>query len=190
MLGQQQDNARVRMAFTQIIDQIVITPDRKPGSNGLINIGHRHFQCKIGRSGIGQKQREGDGITPVGQWKMAYFLYRPDKLTKPRSFLQGFPFNTNDSWCDIPNSRTYNQPLGFVPPNSSESLWRNDDLYNIVIILDHNSCPFIANQGSAVFIHTCSPDTKYTQGCIALNQANMLQLLTISGARTKVLIKP
>jgi len=178
------------MTFTQIIDQIVITPGRKPGSNGLINIKQRYFHCKIGRSGIGQKQREGDGFTPIGRWKMAYFLYRPDKLTKPRSFLQGFPISRDDSWCDVPNSRHYNQPLGFVLPQSSESLWRGDDLYDVVIVIDHNSCPFIANQGSAVFIHICSAQTKYTQGCIALNQADMLQLLAISGPQTSVLIKP
>ena len=187
MLGSQQGIARGHMTFTQTIDQIVITQPRQPGSNGLINIKHRYFPCKIGKRGIGQKLCEGDGITPAGQWKMAYFLYRPDKINKPHSLLKGFPVTPQDSWCDMPKSRRYNQPLSFTPENSSEPLWRSDNLYDVIIVLDHNSCPSISGKGSAIFIHICEPQTQYTQGCIALNQANMLKLLRLSGPHTIVL---
>jgi len=177
------------MAFTQSIDQLVITKRQKSRSAGTIHTGQRHFICKIGRSGIKHKSHEGDGITPIGRWTMAYFLYRPDRLLKPKSSLAGFPILPNDSWCDISNSRRYNQPIGFSLPNTSEALWRKDNLYNLIIVLNHNSLPFVSGKGSAIFIHLCNNTTKFTQGCIALKLTDMRNLLAISGPRTKVLIQ-
>lgn len=185
------------MVFTQTVDQVVISSVRKSHSDGrsdgasagVVFTGQRHFSCKIGRNGIGQKQGEGDGITPIGRWKMGYFLYRADRIGKPQSFLSGFAIKPQDSWCDIPGSRRYNQPLGLTMANSSEALWRQDDLYNVIVVLDHNTCPFVAGKGSAIFVHISNSQTTYTQGCIALNQSDLLKLLVISGPQTEIIVR-
>ena len=38
------------------------------------------FPCSVGRSGIGKKTYEGDGITPEGTWRLVFFMARFDRL--------------------------------------------------------------------------------------------------------------
>ncbi len=177
------------MTHTQIVDQLLIKSANKFNSNGVVFTSQANLPCKLGHGGIGQKRGEGDGITPVGNWLMSYFLYRPDRISKPRSYLDGFAFGPNDSWCDLPDSRRYNQPLDFKMPNSSEALWREDQLYDLIIVLNHNTLPAIGGKGSAIFIHVCTEKTKFTQGCIALKQSSLIKLLNVSGPRTRILIR-
>ena len=37
-------------------------------------------KCAIGKKGIGYKKKEGDLITPKGQFKIKYILYRKDRV--------------------------------------------------------------------------------------------------------------
>ena len=39
-------------------------------------------KCAIGKRGIGNKKKEGDLITPKGQFKIKYILYRKDRIKK------------------------------------------------------------------------------------------------------------
>jgi len=189
-LVHRQDNARDHMATTQHIDQLVISSTRKSLNKGFIRANCLTFPCTIGHGGIGRKIREGDGIKPAGHWKMAFFLFRPDKICQPRSFLPGFAIKQQDSWCDLVTSKCYNLPLATTLPGSSEALWRSDNLYDIVIPLDHNTRPTIRGRGSAIFIHLGSPQSRFTQGCIALDQSNLLNILGKCSPQTTVLIKP
>ncbi len=176
------------MMRTQLVDQLVISTTRKTASNGIIRANQTDFSCKIGRSGIGIKNREGDGKTPIGSWRMLYFLFRADKIYKPRSSLPGFKISPCDSWCDLSISHRYNYPLARILPQSSEALWRGDNLYDIVVVLDHNTTPNVRGRGSAIFMHLRTKTSNYTQGCIALYQADLQKILRISGPNTKILI--
>ncbi|VAV98359.1 hypothetical protein MNBD_ALPHA08-1728 [hydrothermal vent metagenome] len=176
------------MTRTQLVDQLVIRSTGKTANNGTVQVNHVTFPCVIGKGGIGVKSREGDGITPVGCWKMAYFLYRPDRIQKIHSLLSGFAIRPSDSWCDLVTSRHYNRPLAETLPSSSEALWRQDSLYDIVIVLDHNTRPAISGRGSAIFIHLSGSNSPYTQGCIALDRPDLLKILYSCGPQTKVQI--
>jgi len=44
-------------------------------------------------------------------------------------------------------------------------------------VLGHNDDPPIANLGSAIFIHIARPAYKPTEGCIAINEEDMLKLV-------------
>ena len=37
-------------------------------------------KCAIGKRGIGLKRKEGDLITPKGEYKIKFILYRKDRL--------------------------------------------------------------------------------------------------------------
>ena len=37
-------------------------------------------KCAIGKKGLGYKRKEGDLITPRGQFKIKYILYRKDRV--------------------------------------------------------------------------------------------------------------
>lgn len=189
MLVNQQDNARSHMARTQLFDQLVIHTTATHGSRGIIEANHTSFPCLTGRGGIGQKNCEGDGVTPSGKWRLCYFLYRPDKIQKPFSLLQGFPITRQDSWCDLTGSRSYNLPLAVTLPKSDETLWRSDCLYDIIIVLDQNTQPAIRGKGSAIFIHLIGPQKKYTQGCIAIAQSHLLKILRQCGPQTRILVQ-
>ena len=190
MLVHRQDNARGDMVQTQTIDRLVISQNGGTHHKATAKFHQANIPCIIGNGGIGQKRREGDGITPAGCWKMAYFLYRADRILKPSSALAGYAIKTKDSWCDIPTSNRYNQPLAFTPAGSSEALWRTDNLYDIVIVLDHNTQPAISGQGSAIFIHLSGQNNSHTHGCMAFRKADLLKILSRCGPKTQVLISP
>ncbi len=62
-------------------------------------------------------------------------------------------------------------------PASAEKLWREDRLYDIVVVIDHNTRPRIRGNGSAIFLHVARPDLEPTEGCIALRREHLLLLL-------------
>ena len=45
-------------------------------------------KCAVGKRGIGYKKKEGDLITPKGQYKIKYILYRKDRLQKIQTKLK------------------------------------------------------------------------------------------------------
>ncbi|OYW94359.1 MAG: hypothetical protein B7Z13_04855, partial [Caulobacterales bacterium 32-67-6] len=60
---------------------------------------------------------------------------------------------------------------------SHEILWREDGLYDLVVVLGHNDDPPIAPLGSAIFLHLAKPDYAPTEGCIALSRADLEAVL-------------
>ena len=56
-------------------------------------------------------------------------------------------------------------------------MWRDDALYDIVVVLDHNTRPRLRGRGSAVFIHLARENYAPTEGCIALKSHDLRLLL-------------
>ena len=48
-------------------------------------------KCAVGKRGIGLKKKEGDSITPIGEYKIKYILYRSDRIKKIQSKLKKMP---------------------------------------------------------------------------------------------------
>ena len=63
-------------------------------------------------------------------------------------------------------------PHGF----SAETLWRDDGLYDAIVVLGHNDAPPVAPLGSAIFLH-CWNEARPTEGCVAIPRAILLALL-------------
>jgi L,D-peptidoglycan transpeptidase YkuD (ErfK/YbiS/YcfS/YnhG family) len=51
---------------------------------------------------------------------------------------------------------------------SAENMWREDHLYDLVLVLGYNDDPVYAGKGSAIFLHLARPDFSATHGCVAL----------------------
>ena len=125
--------------------------------------------CAIGRGGVGAKRGEGDGITPVGRWPVRRVLYRPDRLSPPDTALPVAAIDPADGWCDDPGDpAAYNRPVVKPYPGSHEDMWRDDRLYDLVVVLGFNDDPPVAGAGSAIFLHVARPDFAPTAGCVAL----------------------
>ena len=146
-------------------------------SRGKLCLPPIHLSCAIGRGGRRPKRREGDGITPLGRWPVREVLYRADRLARPRTALTVRAIRPRDGWCDAPSDRNYNRPVTLPYPASHERLWREDALYDLVIVLGYNDRPRSLGRGSAIFMHLVRPDYAPTAGCIALSRADMLRLL-------------
>ena len=148
------------------------------------------YSCVVGRGGIGIKGREGDGITPVGRFPLRSLRYRPDILEKPKTQLPTHPIIPLDGWCDDPKHAQYNRPIRLPFSASYESLWRPDDLYNLIVNLGFNDDPPVSGLGSAIFFHVKSLKSLPTKGCVALAQSDLLEVLKNCTTDTFVNIKP
>lgn len=147
---------------------------------GLISVGTLQLPCALGRSGVSQRKREGDGATPRARLVPIRIFYRPDKTLRPtgRSLPQQ-RIKTTDGWCDAPHAFAYNRRVTLPFAHSHERLWRDDHLYDLVIETDWNHCPRRPSHGSAIFIHLARPGYQPTEGCIALTRKDMRLLLAV-----------
>ena len=148
----------------------VIAPDKLIYKN-------QTYKCSIGLSGVSDSKKENDGTTPAGKYKIRSVLYRADKVTRPVTLLDAEPIKTNDVWCDNPQKREYNRKVKYSNDFTTEKLWREDNLYDLIVVIGYNDDPVIAGKGSAIFMHVAKPDYETTRGCIALKLADLYQIL-------------
>jgi L,D-peptidoglycan transpeptidase YkuD (ErfK/YbiS/YcfS/YnhG family) len=146
-------------------------------TRGFVRLGGLAFPCALGRSGRSARKREGDGATPVGSWRLLAVLYRSDRGRRPLTPLPVRQIAPEDGWCDAPADPNYNRAVRHPYPGSAERLWRDDSIYDIVVVLGHSVRPRVRGAGSAVFMHLARPGYGPTEGCIALKREHLLQLL-------------
>ena len=151
-------------------------------SDGRFVMGGAETLCVLGKGGVkpAADKREGDGATPLGTWPIRRLLYRPDKGPPPPTGLQTQTIAPDDGWCDAADDAAYNRPVKLPYPASHERMWREDDVYDLVLVLAHNDEPVAAGMGSAIFLHLQQPDGRKTEGCVALKRADMLRLLALA----------
>ena len=146
------------------------------------------FKCALGKAGIGNKNFEGDNITPRGDFRIIKIYYRKDRLKKIPSKFTLTKITKNMGWCDDPKSKKYNKPIMLPTKYSHEILYRKDNIYDLIFVLNYNMKPIIKNKGSAIFIHVAKKNYKKTAGCIALKKADLIYLVKQIKKNTKVII--
>ena len=146
-------------------------------------------KCAIGKKGIGYKKKEGDLITPIGQFKIKYILYREDRV-KILSKLKKKVIKKDMGWCDDPKSSQYNKLVKLPFNYNHEKLFRKANLYDIILILNYNMNPVKKNKGSAIFIHVAKNNFKKTEGCVAIKKIDLIKLIKEISTNTKVKISP
>ena len=134
-------------------------------------------KCAVGKRGIGYKKKEGDLITPKGLYKIKYILYRKDRIKKINSKLKKITIKKNTGWCDDPLSKEYNKLIKLPSNYSYEKLYRRENVYDIILVLNYNMNPIVKNKGSAIFIHVAKKNYKKTEGCIAIKKVQLLKIV-------------
>ena len=152
------------------------------GPRGVVRLGVLNLPCALGKGGRRTCKREGDGATPIGCWNLVRVLYRADRIVRPVTRLPVKAIGRNDGWCDAPTDRNYNRFVRLPYEASAESLWRTDHLYDVVVVLSHNTTPRVRGGGSAIFMHIARAGYAPTEGCIALRREHLLMLLRSLGA--------
>ena len=145
-------------------------------------------KCSVGKRGIGLKRKEGDLITPKGKYKIKYIMYRKDRV-KIQSKIKKITIKKEMGWCDDPNSRYYNKIIKLPSSYKYEKLYKKENIYDIIIVLNYNMDPIVKNKGSAIFIHVAKKNYKKTEGCIALKKAHLLKIAKDLKKNTMVLIE-
>lgn len=149
-------------------------PDGRIAWNG------REVRCALGKAGViaAADKHEGDNRSPVGAWPMREVWYRPDVYPDgPVTALPVRATAADDGWCDAPGDPAYNRPVKLPYPASAERMWREDAVYDLVVILGHNDDPPVSGLGSAIFLHLAREGYPGTEGCVALARGDVEALL-------------
>ena len=133
-------------------------------------------RCAIGKKGIGYKRKEGDLITPKGRFKIKYILYRKDRV-KFSTKMKKKVIKKNMGWCDDPNSKQYNKLVKLPFFYRHEKLFKKENIYDIVLVLNYNMNPIKKNKGSAIFIHVAKNNFRKTEGCVAIKKQNLIKIV-------------
>ena len=146
------------------------------------------LRCSIGKRGISIKKKEGDKKTPKGEFELKYILYRKDRVFNLQTKLKKIKIDKSMGWCDDPKSSYYNKIINYPFKYRSEKLWRKENTYDIIIIIDYNLNPVIKNKGSAIFLHIAKKKYQPTKGCIAVSKKNIKLLISKINKKTKLKI--
>jgi len=166
------------------LTRIMVAPRGPDKTRGLLVAGGLAVACALGRSGSARRKREGDGATPAGRLGLVAVLYRPDRVRRPATALPVVPLTPDAGWCDDPADPHYNRAVRLPCPARHERLWRDDGLYDIVVVLDYNLERPRPGAGSAIFLHIATPNLSPTEGCIAIPLAAMRRILARAGPGT------
>jgi L,D-peptidoglycan transpeptidase YkuD (ErfK/YbiS/YcfS/YnhG family) len=168
---------KTQVRIPQKAPKIIVRSLSPRSSRGVLTYGNLSFPCALGRGGRRALKREGDGASPIGVFALRHAYYRADRSGRPGNNLQLSVVRADDGWCDDPQDRNYNRQVQHPYPASAERMWREDQLYDLVVVLGYNDRPRIAGRGSAIFMHVASPQMKPTEGCVALKREHLQRLL-------------
>ena len=146
-------------------------------NNKFISYNNYKAKCAVGKRGISIKKKEGDFITPKGTFKIREIFYRKDRVQNLITRIKKTVIRKNMGWCDDPKSKKYNKLIYFPFKHSAEKLYRSENIYDIILVLNFNMNPVKKNKGSAMFIHVAKKNFQPTQGCIALNKFELIKLV-------------
>lgn len=155
---------------------------------GWLLCGKERIRCALGRNGVQAAKCEGDGATPAGRFPVRWLYYRPDRLSPPKTELPSSPMRQADGWCDAPGDPSYNRLVRLPHQGSAEVLWREDHLYDIIVVIGFNDDPPQPGLGSAIFLHLASQDYRPTEGCVAISQPDAIAILRNLGPTSTISI--
>jgi L,D-peptidoglycan transpeptidase YkuD (ErfK/YbiS/YcfS/YnhG family) len=172
---------------------IVVEPDPSDPRQGEIRWPGGRARCALGRGGVvvEASKREGDGATPAGRFPLRRLLWRADREPAPVTRLAARAITLTDGWCDDPARPEYNRPvtLPAYASGTAEKMWRDDHLYDFVVVLGHNDDPPTPGKGSAIFLHIARPGFAPTEGCVAMAKEDLTALLARVGPEDALTVR-
>ena len=156
---------------------------------GILSADGLTIPCALGRGGIIAHKREGDGASPRGEFPLRKLYFRPDRGQIPKTGLDIEAITPDLGWCDDTRSVAYNKPVILPFAASHEKMWRDDHLYDLVIVIGHNDAPPRKGFGSAIFLHLAREGFGATEGCVAVRRNDLARLLPRLGPQTVVEIR-
>jgi len=162
---------------------LLVAADRNNLRQGVAMVEHcaEKYRCALGKSGVSTGKREGDGATPLGRFALRQVFYRPDREAPPPCRLAVQALTPQDGWCDDPASVDYNRFVRLPYAHRHELLWREDHVYDLLVVVGYNDAPVVPGLGSAIFLHLARKNYAPTEGCVAFARADLLAILRALG---------
>ena len=91
-------------------------------------------------------------------------------------------------WCNDYRSKQYNKLIYLPFKYNYEKLYRTDNAYDIILVLNYNMNPIKKRKGSAIFIHVAKKNYKKTEGCVAIGKKDLINILERIKKNTKIKI--
>ena len=157
--------------------------------NGRLSWSGGSAMAAAGRAGVRANKTEGDGATPSGSYPLVFGLYRRDRIEPPPSRLAMRPLAPNDAWVDDPADAKYNRLVTLPYPARTEQMWRDDGIYDLVIVIGYNTEPVVPGAGSAIFLHIARANFSATEGCIAVKKEVLVGLTALLGPGSTITIR-
>ena len=168
---------------------IVQTKSFEP-TTGVLIAGGQRYDCTLGRGGITVDKVEGDGKTPIGTYPLRQLIYRADRLEKPETKLPVEILTPETGWCEDPAHPDYNTKVTLPHASVVDRMTRDDNLYDLTVVIGYNDNPPQAGKGSAIFMHLARPDFTPTAGCVGLKQNDLLEVLKHCDSSSHITILP
>ncbi len=165
---------------------LTVQADSADSALGWATLGDRRWRCVVGAGGVREDKVEGDGATPVGEFPLRHIYFRNDRLVLPKVALPARPISKHDGWCDDPRADGYNRLVRIPNDWSHEKMWRDDGLYDLVVVVGYNDDPPEGEWGSAIFLHIARDDMGATRGCVAFARADLLELVAMLTRETRL----
>jgi L,D-peptidoglycan transpeptidase YkuD (ErfK/YbiS/YcfS/YnhG family) len=146
-------------------------------------------RAAAGIGGVRSDKKEGDGATPAGTFYLPFGMYRQDRIKLPMTDFPMIPLEQSYAWVSDPRDLNYNKLVKLPYPSVTEKLWRNDGIYDLILVVGYNFNPIRPGAGSAIFLHISRPNFSPTSGCIAVKRSILLKLITILGTDSTLTIR-
>lgn len=146
--------------------------------NGAWKLALGPVPAVVGKGGVTENKKEGDGKTPVGIYELGTAFGSVPKLNEMNySYRQT---ENNDYWIDDPSSNDYNKWIKYSgDPNKKWNSYEKmlQPLYKYGVHIRYNDNPIVKGKGSAIFLHTWRSESSPTAGCVAISEQNLKNVL-------------
>ena len=136
----------------------------------------KKYRCSVGLNGFTKNKIEGDKKTPIGKYSFGKLFVRTDKIKNLNTKFKYIPIRKDMAWSDDSNKSNYNNLIK-TKNKHKESLYRDDNLYDLILVINYNINPVLPNKGSAIFLHVSSDDYTPTKGCVAIAVNDFIEIL-------------
>ena len=153
----------------------------KVGEAIPVNLGRNGLAWGIGESGFTPKadepiKKEGDGRAPAGIFKISKAFGYASRIRTKMPYVQA----DKELICvDDSQSKYYNQIIDKNEsdnPKSFEWMRRDDKLYKMGLVIDHNA-EAKKGAGSCIFFHIRKSETAPTAGCSAMKENDLRNII-------------
>ncbi len=133
----------------------------------------------IGRNGFAPPgdKREGDGRVPSGLFPLEFAFGYGTSIDSRMPYRQA---TKNDLWVDDVNSPDYNNWVkrGETSASSFEVMRLDDVRYSYGLVIGYNRNPIVKGNGSGIFLHVWLENGYTTSGCVAIEDKEMIKILS------------